>query len=112
MNSLVIQLFLQEIIYTTVKRLIKVIAKNTKLLENFKLYLEENHYNDTIHRSKDKDLKGKIKRVLKDGLKLYSLYKNNEISKTEEFKLLCRILKEQRGNRAHFNKKHCNNCPL
>jgi len=59
-------------------------------------YLDESHYNDTIYRSRDKDLNSKIKRVLKDGLKLYSLYrKNKKISKTEEFKLLSRTLKEQ-----------------
>jgi len=85
-----------EIIYSTVARLIKVIDKNAKLPENFKPYLEEDHYNDTIYRSRDKDLNSKIKRVLKDGLKLYFLYrKDKEISKTEEFKLLSRILKEQ-----------------
>jgi len=85
-----------EIIYSTVARLIKVIDKNATLAENFKPYLEEGHYNDTIYRSRDKDLNSKIKKVLKDGLKLYSLYrKNKEISKTEEFKLLSRMLKEQ-----------------
>jgi hypothetical protein len=84
-----------EIIYSTVRRLIKVIDQN-RLAENFKPYLEEDHYNDTIYRSRDKDLNSKIKRVLKDGLKLYSLSrKNKEISKTEEFKLLSRRLKEQ-----------------
>jgi hypothetical protein len=94
-----------EIIYSTVKRLIKVIDQN-RLAENFKPYLEEDHYNDTIYRSacacshadrsRDKDLNSKIKKVLKDGLKLYSLSrKNKEISKTEEFKLLSRMLKEQ-----------------
>jgi hypothetical protein len=86
-----------EIIYSTVRRLIKVIDQN-RLAENFKPYLEEDHYNDTIYRSRDKDLNSKIKRVLKDGLKLYSLSrKNKEISKTEEFKLLSRMLKEQSG---------------
>jgi hypothetical protein len=85
-----------EIIYSTVARLIKVIDKNTTLPERFKPYLEEDHYNDTIYRSRDKDLNSKIKRVIKDGLKLYSLYrKNKEISNTEEFKLLARMLKEQ-----------------
>ena len=85
-----------EIIYTTVARLIKVIDKNTTLPEYFKPYLEESHYNNTIYRSRDKDLNSKIKRVLKDGLKLYSLYrKDKEISNTEEFKLLSRMLKEQ-----------------
>jgi len=37
-----------EIIYTTVKRLIKVIDKNTDLPENFKAYQEEGWYNDTL----------------------------------------------------------------
>jgi len=84
-----------EIIYSTVARFIKVIDKNI-LPERFKPYLEESHYNDTIYRSRDKDLNTKIKRVLKDGLKLYSLYrKNREIKQTEEFKLLARMLKEQ-----------------
>ena len=86
-----------EIIYSTVARLIKVIAQNNiKLPENFKPYLEEDHYNDTIYRSRDKDLNSKIKRVPKDDSKLYSLSKKNkEISKTEEFTLLSRLLKEQ-----------------
>jgi hypothetical protein len=84
-----------EIIYSTVRRLIKVIDQN-RLMENFKPYLEEDHYNDTIYRSRDKDLNSKIKKVLKDGLRLHHLYrKNKEISKTEEFKLLSRMLKEQ-----------------
>jgi len=85
-----------EIIYSTVARLIKVIYKNATLPENFKPYLEEDHYNDTIYRSRDKDLNSKIKKVLKDGSRLHHLYrKNKEISKTEEFKLLSRMLKEQ-----------------
>ena len=84
-----------EIIYSTVARFIKVIDKNI-LPERFKPYLEESHYNNTIYRSRDKDLNSKIKRVLKDGLKLYFLYrKNKEIKQTEEFKLLSRMLKEQ-----------------
>jgi hypothetical protein len=87
-----------EIIYFTVKRLIKVIDKNTILPENFKPYLDESHYNDTIYRARDKDLNTRIKRILKDGLKLYSLYrKDKEISKTEKFKLFSQMLKEQKG---------------
>jgi len=87
-----------EIIYTTVARLIKVIDKNTTLPEYFKPYLDESHYNDTIYRSRDKDLNTKIKKVLKDGVRLYSIYrKDKEIRKTGEFKLLARMLKEQKG---------------
>jgi len=85
-----------EIIYSTVARLTKVIDQNNTLPERFKPYLDESHYNDTIYRARDKDLNSKIKRVLKDGLKLYFLYrKDKEISKAEEFKLLSRMLKEQ-----------------
>jgi hypothetical protein len=40
-----------EIIYSTVKRFIKVMYQN-RLAENFKPYLEEGHYNDTIYRLK------------------------------------------------------------
>jgi len=84
-----------EIIYSTVFRFIKVIDQSI-LPERFKPYLEEGHYQDTIYRARDKDLNSKIKKVLKDGLKLYSLYrKDQEISHTEEFKLLSRLLKEQ-----------------
>ena len=87
-----------EIIYSTVARLIKVIDKNTTLPEYFKPYLDESHYNDTIYRSRDKDLNTKIKKVLKDGVRLYSIYrKDKEIRKTKEFKLLSRMLKEQKG---------------
>jgi len=93
-----------EIIYSTVSRLIKVIDKNTTLPEYFKPYLEEDHYNDTIYRSRDKDLNSKIKKVLKDGLKLYHLYrKDKEISKTEEFKLLARMLKEQKKSSKNIS---------
>ncbi len=85
-----------EIIYSTVARLIRVIDKNTTLPEYFKPYLDEDHYNDTIYRVRDKDLNSKIKKVLKDGLKLYHLYrKDKEVSKTAEFELLARMLKEQ-----------------
>jgi hypothetical protein len=109
MNSLMIsssckKLSRLEITYSTVARLIKVIDKNTTLPEYFKPYLEESHYNDTIYRARDKDLKGKIKKVLKDGVKLYSLYrKDKEIRKTEEFKLLSRMLKEQKRSSKHIS---------
>jgi len=86
-----------EMIYSTVSRFIKVIDKNT-LPERFKPYLEESHYHDTIYRARDKDLNSKIKKVLKDGLRLYHLYKKNKkIKQTEAFKLLGRMLREQKG---------------
>ena len=93
-----------EIIYTTVARLIKVIDQNTTLPERFKPYLEESHYYDTIYRARDKDLNSKIKRVLKDSLKFYFLYrKDKEIRKTKEFKLLTRMLKEQKKSSKNIS---------
>ena len=93
-----------EIIYSTVARLIKVIDKNTALPEYFKPYLDESHYNDTIYRSRDKDLNTKIKKVLKDGVRLYSIYrKDKEIRRTKEFKLLSRMLKEQKRSSKHIS---------
>ena len=93
-----------EIIYSTVARLIKVIDKNTTLPEYFKPYLDESHYNDTIYRSRDKDLNTKIKKVLKDGVRLYSIYrKDKEIRKTKEFKLLSRMLKEQKRSSKNIS---------
>jgi len=93
-----------EIIYSTVARLIKVIDKNTTLPEYFKPYLDESHYNDTIYRSRDKDLNTKIKKVLKDGVRLYSIYrKDKEIRRTKEFKLLSRMLKEQKRSSKHIS---------
>ena len=93
-----------EIIYSTVLRLIKLIDKNTTLPEYFKPYLDESHYNDTIYRSRDKDLNTKIKKVLKDGVRLYSIYrKDKEIRKTREFKLLARMLKEQKRPSKHIS---------
>jgi len=92
-----------EIIYSTVARLIKIIDKNT-LPEYFKPYLDESHYNDTIYRSRDKHLNTKIKKVLKDGVRLYSIYrKDKEIRKTKEFKLLSRMLKEQKRSSKHIS---------
>jgi len=92
-----------EIIYSTVARLIKVIDKNTTLPEYFKPYLDESHYNDTIYRSRDKDLNTKIKKVLKDGVRLYFIYrKDKEIRRTKGFKLLSRMLKEQKRSSKHI----------
>jgi len=82
MNSLMISFSCKRLsrlglIYSSVKQLIKVMAQaNIRLPENLKVYLEEGQYHDTIYRSKNKDLNSKLKIVLTDALKLYSLYLN------------------------------------
>lgn len=47
--------------------------------------------------------------MLKDGSKLYSLYKNKEISKTEKLKLLSRMLKEQGKSSKHISSNSLQN---
>ncbi|MCK5768479.1 MAG: transposase, partial [Candidatus Atribacteria bacterium] len=89
-----------EIAYSTVARFVKIIDPP----ERFKPYLDKSHYNNTIYRSRDKDLNSKIKRVLKDGKRLYHLYRRDkEIRKTEEFKLLVRMLKEQKRSSKNIS---------
>ena len=81
-----------------------LIDQNTTLPENFKPYLEESHHNDTIYRSKDKNLNTRIKKVLKEGVKFYLLHrKDKEIRKTIEFKLLSSMLKEQKRSSKHIS---------
>jgi len=90
-----------EIAYSTVARFVKIIDD---LPEYFKPYLDKNHYNNTIYRSKDKNLNTKIKKVLKDSKRLYSIYrKDKEIRKTEKFKLLTRMLKEQKKSSKNIS---------
>jgi len=89
-----------EIAYSTVARFIKIIDPP----ECFKPYLDKSHYNNTIYRARDKDLNSKIKKVLKDGKRLYSIYrKDKEIRKSEEFKLLTRMLKEQKKSSKNIS---------
>ena len=53
-----------------------MVGKNI-LQEYLKPYLDESDINDTICHSRDKDLNNKIKRVIENGLKIYSLYRED-----------------------------------
>jgi len=49
-----------------------------------------------LYRLKDQDLNSNLNIFLKDALELYAFYRgNNTIKEIEEFKFLCRMLKEQ-----------------
>jgi hypothetical protein len=86
-----------EIIYSCVSRLIEEIGKvdGAELPERFKLYLEEGHRNDTIYRSKDKDLDTKLTTLTVDAIELYYLCQWSPAANTEEFNILSRMLGEQ-----------------
>lgn len=86
-----------EIIYSCVERIIKEAYKKASgnLPDKFKVYLEEGHRNDTIYRSKDKDLDSKLRAITADGIELYYIFKETDAEETEDFKLLTRMLGEQ-----------------
>ncbi|WP_273701919.1 transposase [Tepidanaerobacter acetatoxydans] len=86
-----------EIIYSCNKRLIKEIQKSSPqiLPDSLKVYLEEGHRNETIYRSRDKDLDSKLRALTSDAIKLYHLCKDQSIKETEAFNILARMLKEQ-----------------
>ena len=86
-----------EIIFSCVERIIKAANNNDpdSIPEKFKVYLEEGHRNDTIYRSKDKDIESKYKSVTADAIELYYVFKDSVLEKSEEFKLLYRMLGEQ-----------------
>lgn len=90
-----------EIIYSCNKRLIKEIQKSSPqiLPDSLKVYLEEGHRNETIYRSRDKDLDSKLKALTADAVKLYHLCKGQSIEETEAFNILARMLKEQTVNK-------------
>ena len=68
------------------------------LPDSLKIYLEEGSRNNTIYRSRDKDLDSKLKSLITDALKLYYLLKEHPLKDTEAFKLLTRMLGEQTTN--------------
>ncbi len=86
-----------EIIYSCVQRLINEIQKSSSdiLPDKFKVYLEEGHRNDTIYRSKDKDINSKMNTVTVDAIELYYLCQGRALEETEDFKILSRMIGEQ-----------------
>lgn len=86
-----------EIIYSCVFKLVKEISETNheNLPERFKIYLKESHRNDTIYRSRDKDLDSKLEVLIKDALELHHLYKDTSYNETESFNLMARMIGEQ-----------------
>lgn len=89
-----------EIIYSCNERLIKEIQKENPdiLPDNLKVYLQEGYRNDTIYRSRDRDLDSKLKALASDSIELYYLCKDRAVEKTEAFSILTRMLGEQTNN--------------
>ena len=90
-----------EIVYTCISNLIKIIQADGRekvLTPRLSLYLEDDHKNNTLYRSKTEDLELNLENALTDAASLARLGAG-AYKETEEFKILTRALKEQ----AQFN---------
>jgi hypothetical protein len=88
-----------ELVYAVNSKFIKMLSKLSKDLipEGLEIYLEESHRNDVIYRTKNDETKSKLQKLLEDAKTLYDTAVNagKEVTDTEEFKLLKRMLGEQ-----------------
>ena len=88
-----------ELVYTVNANLIKKLNQLDKAVipESCLSYLDKGHKNETIYKTRDKDSESKLDFLLKQSQMLYqaALESDSEISETEEFKLLKRMLGEQ-----------------
>ena len=88
-----------ELVYSVNAKFIKMLSKLSKELipEGLKVYLEESHRNDVIYRTKNDETKTKLQKLLEDAKFLYdkAVKAGDEVTNTEEFKLLKRMLGEQ-----------------
>ena len=88
-----------ELIYTVNLQFVKLLQKESEgsIPEECKCYLQEGHKKDTIYRTKDSELETKLEHLLKHSKMLYNAGKNldKEITESQEFKSLKRMLGEQ-----------------
>ena len=85
-----------ELVYTVNHNFIKMLNDEEKVPTEFECYLNKNHKNEVIYRTRDIEANDKLSNLLSDSLKLYNDFKDNiEINKTKEFELLERIINEQ-----------------
>ncbi len=91
-----------ELVYTVNANLIKKLNTfdEDSIPESCLSYLEKGHKNETIYKTRDKDSESKLEFLLKQSQMLYraSLASESEITDTEEFKTLKRMLGEQTDN--------------
>ena len=88
-----------ELVYTINYNFIKLLEKKNKTPEEFKCYLDSKNKNDVIYRTKVNEEDSKLLTLLQNSLSLYDTFKDDEeVNKSEEFKLLKRIIDEQYDN--------------
>jgi len=96
-----------ELVYTVNYQFVKILAEsyNHLLPEECKVYLEEGHKNETIYQTKNSETETKLEHLLKQSKALYDagLESGKEVTETEEFKLLKRMLGEQTKDDDDFD---------
>jgi hypothetical protein len=86
-----------ELVFSCLQRLIKKISdmNEKKLPEKYKAYLGEEYRNDIIYRSRDNSIDSRLKTLIEDSVCIHDLFRDTDVSKTEEYQLLNRMLNEQ-----------------
>lgn len=88
-----------ELVYSVNSKLIKAINKINPIIiiEKLKPYLEKEHKNDTIYRTRDLQADSKLSILINQSKLLYdiSLKAGEIVTSTEEFQLLKRLIEEQ-----------------
>ncbi len=88
-----------ELVYSVNARFVKALNKSNKEIipENCKAYLEKEHKNETIYRTKDNESESKLETLLKHTHQLYCLAQSlgDKYVTMEEYLLLERVLREQ-----------------
>ena len=86
-----------EIVYTCISNLIRLIQADGRekvLTRRLSLYLQEDHKNNTLYRSKNEDLELNLENALEDAASLARLSAGS-YGETQEYELLTRVLREQ-----------------
>ena len=88
-----------ELVYTVNLKMIKLLNKvnPTIIPEELKCYLEDGHKNETIYRTRDKDTVSKLEWLIGHTVLLHkaSFAQDKDITESEAFQLLTRLLEEQ-----------------
>lgn len=90
-----------ELVYACVSRMLHTIATtNSQVIpDSMKDYLREGHQNEVIYHSKQIEVKVRLEHTMKDAKQLLKQFAGEELSQTEDYCLLKRMVQEQTEER-------------
>ena len=83
-----------ELLYTCVSNMVKLLSKNTELVDNLKHYLDPADANKIIYHQGNEDIDARIKSVLKDAEYLLKECED-DYAQSSEYLLLLQVIGEQ-----------------